>query len=103
MPAAKVNVAVVAQPPGAAVGREKSALEKASAIPVPAAVPVLCSVSVSAVLVVPSVTVPNANGPPVTLRTAVAAPVPLNSTAPGSKEVVSPVSGLGLPKKSVAG
>jgi len=95
--------AAVQPPPAAPAGREKTALEKASAIPVPEAVPVLCSVSVSAALVVPSVTVPNANGPPVTLRTAVAAPVPLNSTAPGSKKEVSPVSGLGLPKKSVAG
>ena len=63
----------------------------------------MCSVSVCAVLVVPVGTLPNANGPPVTLAIAVAAPEPWNSTAPGSKCVGDPGAGLVLPKKSVLG
>ena len=88
-------------PPAAPAGLENGAVTTTAMVVAPA-VPVLLSVSVLAALVVPTLMEPKANGPPVTLRVAVAVPVP-NSTAPGSKVVSPAASGLLLPKKSVAG
>jgi len=98
--AAAASVAVQV-PPAAPAGRENGAVT-ATAMAVAPAVPVLCRVSVPGVLVVPSVTLPNASGPPVTLSTAILA-VAWNSTAPISNTVVLPGSGRGFPKKSVVG
>jgi hypothetical protein len=69
-----------------------------TAIPVRLAPPVLCSVRVCAALVVPVVWLPKANGPPVTLAIAVAAPT--YSTAPASTKLLV---FLALPKKSRLG
>ena len=89
-PAARVVVQV---PPDC----EKTPDEKTSVIPVPDAVPVLCSVRVFAELTVPTAQLPKLSGPPVTLSVATGTDEP-NSIAPGSKWVVSPGSGLRLPK-----
>src|ERR1700674_1555467 len=81
--------------------REKPAGKTPTVIPVRGPIPVLCSVRVRVGLgVVPTTTLPKANGPPVTLATA-GPPAPWNSTAPTSNRFCTAGSGLGLPKKSV--
>jgi hypothetical protein len=97
-PAAKV----VPQLPPPAVGRANTDDEKLRRMPVAPAVPVLCRVRVLVALVVPTATLPKFSGPPVTLSIATGAWEPI-STAPGSKYVSVPGSGLELPKKSSLG
>src|SRR6202051_5124705 len=94
--AASVAVQV---PPATPAGRENGAVT-ATVTPVRLAVPVLCSVSVCAVLVVPTAQLPNASGPPVTLAFELATAI---STAPMSKVPSLVPSGRGLPKKSSGG
>ena len=93
-------------PPAAPAGREKGCgvpPPKVKTPPAKAVVPVLVTVTVIAALVVRTSWLPNASVVGDTLALpVVAAPLP-NSTAPGSKCPSPPVSGLGLPKKSVAG
>src|ERR1700687_2117717 len=105
-----VNATMIVQVPPAAKlvpqlppDREKPAGKAPTVMPVRGPIPVLCSVRVRVGLgVVPTTTLPKANGPPVTLATA-GPPAPWNSTAPTSNRFCTAGSGLGLPKKSVLG
>jgi hypothetical protein len=99
VPANTVNVAPQV-PPAAPTGLENGAVTT-TLMPATFADPVLCNVRVCAALVVPTITFPNANGPPVTLAIGVLAGN-LYSIAPTSIAVPF-TSGLALPKKSVVG
>jgi hypothetical protein len=90
-------------PPAEPVGLKNGPV-KTTGMPVAVVPPVLLSVRVWAALVVPTVWAPNASDVGFTASTAgVVAVWVTNSTAPMSMWVELPVSGRGLPKKSVAG
>jgi len=80
-------------PPAVPAGRANGAVA-VIVMPVRLAVPTLCSTSCCGALAEPVPTVPNANGPPETFATAVAAPG-TNSTAPAS---TNPFVFRGVPK-----
>jgi len=103
LPAARLARLVPQVPPAAPAGCEKGEEGGVTIIPVTAVLPVLCKVSCSDALGVPVWTFPKASGPPVMLATGPADAAVFTSIAPASIIVVLAGSGLGLPKKSMAG